>query len=400
MLSVADAEKQVLGAVTVLPAEDCPIEEVQGRVLRAALIADRDLPPFDRVTMDGYALRGDLWEAGTRRFRVAGFQAAGTVPLSLPEPDACIQVMTGAVLPEGTDVVVACEDATRDGAFIQISASIKIMVGQAIHRRGSDRLAGAVIVRPGIRLGCREIAVAAACGYSRIKVSQRPGIAVVTTGDELVNVSAPVAAHQIRRSNDLALRAALIAAGHERVERFHLRDVRREVERELWHLVAEHDVVVITGGVSKGKLDFVPRVLEELGVNRIVQGVDQRPGRPFWFGLSPRRTPVFALPGNPVSASVCLHRYTLPALAKMAGLHPPEPQFVVLTEAVKLSDGPTRFLPVTITPGSHGERFARPVPLNTSGDLAGLIGTAGFIELPASCRDFVAGTSVQFWPWS
>ena len=120
MLSVADAEKEVLAAVTVLPAEDCPIEDVQGRVLRGALIADRDLPPFDRVAMDGYALRADLLEAGTHRFRVAGLQAAGAVPLALAEPDACIEVMTGAVLPEGADVVVPCENVAREGAFIQI----------------------------------------------------------------------------------------------------------------------------------------------------------------------------------------------------------------------------------------------------------------------------------------
>ena len=399
MLSVTEAETQVLAAVAVLPAEDCAIEEAQGRVLRQPLVADRDVPPFDRVVMDGYALRCDLWEAGTRRFRVAGVQAAGAVPMVLPGPDACIEVMTGAVLPWGADVVVPYEAVTRENAFIQISPESRISPGQAIHKSGSDRRSGAVVVRPGIRLGGREIAVAAAFGYAQVQVSRQPGIAVVTTGDELVDVGSTVAPHQIRRSNDLALRAALVAAGHSRVGRFHVRDVLREVQHQLWHIVAENDVVVITGGVSKGKLDFVPRVLEELGVAKVFQGVNQRPGRPFWFGLSPRHTPVFALPGNPASSYVCLHRYALPALAKMAGLTSPEPQFAVLADAVRLESEQTIFLPVETADTPRGERLARPAPLNTSGDLAGLTGTAGFVELPAGGRGFPVGTPVRFWPW-
>jgi molybdopterin molybdotransferase len=349
--------------------------------------------------MDGYALRCDLWEAGTRRFRVAGVQAAGTIPLVLPMSDACIEVMTGAVLPEGADVVVPYECVTREDAFIRVPPDVRITNGQAVHQRGSDRRSGAVVVRPGIRLGGREIAVAAACGCSRLRVSRRPTIAVVTTGDELVGVGSSVAPHQIRRSNDLALRAALVAAGHDRVERFHLPDVVQEVEHQLWHIVAEHDVVVITGGVSKGRFDFVPRVLEELGIGKVFQGVAQRPGRPFWFGLSPRHSPVFALPGNPASSYICLHRYALPALAKMGDLAQQEPQFAELAEAVELKDELAGFFPVVTTQGPRGERFARPAPLNTSGDLAGLTGTAGFVELPAGRRVFAAGTSVRFWQW-
>jgi molybdopterin molybdotransferase len=399
VLSVAEAEKQVLAAVAPLPGEDCPIEAANGRVLRQPLVADRDLPPFDRVTMDGYALRYDLWEAGTRRFRVAGVQAAGAIPLLLPAPDACIEVMTGAVLPEGTDVVVPYETVTREDALIRISPGTTLAAGQAIHHRGSDRRAGSVVVRPGIHLGGREIAVAAACGYAQLQVSKTPKIAVVTTGDELVAVGSPVAPHQLRGSNDLALRAALIAAGHDRVERFHLPDVPREIEHRLRQIVAEHDVVVIAGGVSKGKLDFVPQVLEEIGVKKVFHGVDQRPGRPLWFGLSPRGTPVFALPGNPASSYICLHRYVLPALARMVGMMPEGPQSAVLTEAVRLKEELTNFLPVVATPGPRGERLARPAPLNTSGDFAGLTGTSGFVELPADGREFQTDTIVRFWSW-
>jgi len=399
MCPVAEAEQQVLAAVNVLPAEDCPLADAHGRVLRQALVADRDLPPFDRVAMDGYALCYNSWAAGMRRFRVAGVQTAGTIARSLPAADACIEVMTGAVLPAGTDIVVPLEEVTRENGCIQATAGARVVSGQAIHRRGSDRPAGAVIVRPGVRLGGREIAVAASCGYAHLAVTMLPKIAVVVTGDELVGVSSVVAPHQIRRSNDYALRAALIAAGQRHVERHHLHDMRHEIEHSLWHLVVEYDVVVITGGVSKGKFDFLPSVLDDLGVRKRFQGVAQRPGGPFWFGLSPRQTPVFALPGNPASSYICLHRYVLPALARMGGLPPAEPEWTVLAEAVKLSHELTGFLPARITPGPQGGNLARPAPLNTSGDFARLVDTGGFIELPAGQREFPAGATVRFWPW-
>jgi len=400
MLSVAEAEKQVLGAVSLLPAEDCPLASAHGRVLRQTIAADRDLPPFDRVAMDGYAIRHEAWQGGIRRFRVAGLQAAGTRPLTLAAEDTCIEVMTGAALPIGSDTIVPYEDTAADGSAMVVGSATSVAAGQAVHRCGSDHAAGSVIVNPGIRLGGREIAVAAACGCAHLAVSQQPVIAVVATGDELVEVSSPVAPHQIRRSNDYALRAALVGAGYPRAERFHLRDMRQEIEHVLWHIVAEYDAVLITGGAAKGKFDFLPAVLDDLGVRKIFQGVAQRPGKPFWFGRSPRQTPVFALPGNPASAYLCLQRYVLPALARMSGLTPGQPGLAVLIERVVFQPALTLFLPVTVSAGPRGERQAAPAPLNTSGDLAGLAGTDGFVELPAEVEVFEAGAVVPFWPWS
>jgi molybdopterin molybdotransferase len=216
----------------------------------------------------------------------------------------------------------------------------------------------------------------------------------------LVEVDAPVAPHQIRRSNDHALRAALLAAGYPRVERYHVQDRRQEMEHLLWHIMAEYDVVLLCGGISKGKFDFLPAVLEGLGVRRMFQGVAQRPGKPLWFGLSPRHTPVFGLPGNPASSFVCLHRYVLGALAGMSGLSAGPPQFAVLAEPVVFKSKLAWFLPVRTAPGPRGERRATPAPLNTSGDFAGLAGTDGFVELPAEQEEFDAGTAVRFWAWA
>lgn len=401
MLAPDDAEKLIRETITRFLREDCPLLEAQGRVLREEIRADRDLPPFDRVTMDGYALRSSSVSAGVKRFKIEGTQAAGMRAFALSEAeDACIEIMTGAVLPEGADCVVPFEDTQREGETMTLTGSAAPSAGSAIHQRGSDHRQGEVIVPIGMRITGREIAVAAAVGGATLTVSAVPRIAVIATGDELVEVGAGVAPHQIRRSNDYAIRAALIAAGYDRVDRYHLRDVRHEIEQRLSEILTRHDVVLLMGGVSKGKFDYLPASLEALGVKKIFHGVAQRPGKPFWFGRSTRNTPVFALPGNPVSAYTCLHRYVLPALRHASGLPPAPPRKVALSEAVSFKAPLAYLLPVRLSSGSHAELLATPHPANTSGDFAGLVATDGFVELPAEQSAFAAGYVTRFWPWT
>ncbi|HVS51781.1 MAG TPA: molybdopterin molybdotransferase MoeA [Opitutaceae bacterium] len=401
-LAPPEAEKLILQHVAPFHREDCPLLQAHGRVLREEIRADRDLPPFDRVTMDGYALRAAALAAGTREFRVHAVQAAGMRAFKLgAEADACIEIMTGAVLPEGADCIVPYEETTRVEAVVRMSeVAVKFAAGNAVHRRGSDHRAGETLVRPGALLSGREIAIAAACGRSVVTVSQRPKLAVISTGDELVEVDSPVAAHQIRRSNDYALRAALAAAGYSSAARFHLRDVRHEIEHMLWHILAEFDVVVITGGVSKGKFDYLPAELARQKVRTIFHGVAQRPGKPLWFGVGARGTPVFALPGNPVSSYTCLHRYVLPALAHASGLAAAPRRTVALAAPVAANPKATQFVPVKLSSGPRAELLAAPDPSNTSGDFGGLIGTDGFVELAAGKTDFAAGALAAFWPWA
>jgi molybdopterin molybdotransferase len=400
MLTPAEAEKAIAENLASFLREDCPLAAAHGRILRADLCADRDLPPFDRVTMDGFALRSAAVAAGVREFRIEGTQAAGMRPRHLGADDAaCIEVMTGAVLPKGADCVVPLEETQRDDNRIVLTQPAALACGGSVHRAGSDHRAGDILVRAGTKLTAREIAVAAAVGAATLTVAASPKIAVVATGDELVEVDAAVAAHQIRRSNDHALRAALISAGYPRVERFHLRDVRHEIKHRLWHIVAEYDVVLITGGVSKGKFDFLPATLAAQGVNKIFHGVAQRPGKPFWFGVSPRRTPVFALPGNPVSAFTCLHRYVLPALAQASGAAPAPARTAALAAPVTFKPALAHFLPVKLSSGPRAERLAAPVPSNTSGDFAGLVDSDGFVELPAGETDFPAGYVANYFSW-
>ena len=400
MLTPAAAEKLILDAIPLLHKEDCAIAEAHGRVLRSDLKADRDLPPFDRVTMDGFAVRASALAGGASRFRVEATQAAGMRPFELgPREDASIEVMTGSVLPVGADCVIPYEEAARDGEWAVLRPAGPAAPGTNVHKRGSDHRMGEVIVRAGVRLTGREIAVAAACGHAALTVAHSPKVAVVSTGDELVEVDALVAPHQIRRSNDHAIRAALIRAGYPRADRFHLRDMRHEIEHMLWHIIAEYDVVLITGGVSKGKFDFLPAELERQGVRKVFHGVAQRPGKPFWFGLSARVTPVFALPGNPVSAYTCLHRYVLPALDRASGMAPRAPLVAALAEPVTPRQPLAMLLPVRLASGPLAQLLATPCAVGTSGDFAGLVDTDGFVELPAGEAVFPAGYQAPFRRW-
>lgn len=402
MITPAEAEKIILESVSPFHREDCSLANAHGRVLRADLLADRDLPPYDRVTMDGFALRSAALTAGRRAFRVQGVQAAGMRAFKLgDEEDACVEIMTGAVLPEGADCVVPYEETTRDGTTIKVTAAAGgFRAGNAVHRRGDDHRANHVIVAAGTRLTGREIAVAAACGHGVVTVTQQPKLAVVSTGDELVEIDMPVAAHQIRRSNDYALRAALITAGYPNVARFHLRDVPHEMEHLLWHIIAEYDAVVIVGGVSKGRFDYVPKELERQGVMKRFHGVAQRPGKPMWFGVSARHTLVFALPGNPVSCYTCLHRYVLPALRAAMGCAPARREFAALSAPLSFKPKLTYLVPVKTISGPRAELLAEPVESNTSGDFAGLLGTDGFVELDAEPVKFPIGHIAQFWRWT
>jgi molybdopterin molybdotransferase len=400
MHTPAEAEGLIRDHLPPFQREDCPVASAHGRVLRTELRADRDLPPFDRVTMDGFALRSADWKAGTRQFTVAAVQAAGMRAFELgADVGACIEVMTGAVLPIGADCVVPNEAMRREGTTVRLTVTGVVEPGQAVHRKGGDHRAGEVIVPAGVRVTGREVAVAAACGVPVLAVSRLPRIAVIATGDELVEVDAPVAPHLLRRSNDYALRAALLASGYPVVERFHFRDIRDEIEHLLWHIVAEFDVIVLTGGVSKGKFDYLPSELERQGVSKIFHRIGQCPGKPLWFGMSSRQTPIFALPGNPVSAYTCLHRYVLPALAEAAGLPPPKCRLVALAESVVFRPKLARLLPVRLHSGPGAVLLASPQPTNTSGDFAGLVGTDGFVELPPEPEEFVSGTIAPFHPW-
>lgn len=389
MLSVIEAYAIILSHSQSLPAESVPLTQAVGRILREDILADRDFPPFDRVTMDGIAIRYEAFAGGQRTFPIAGIQFAGQPLHVLTEPAHCLEVMTGAVLPEGTDTVIRYEDIkTADGqATITIE---EISAGQNIHRRATDRRAGEVLMKAGSLLRPTEIAVLASVGKAMVACSTVPRIALIATGDELVAVTETPLPHQIRGSNTYMLYAALLRLGIE-ASLNHLPDDLEKLTSGLATILKENDILILSGGVSAGMADFVPEVLMRLGVRERFHKIAQRPGKPLWFGTTDAGKTVFGLPGNPVSTTMCLYRYLLPFLRHSMGQPPRPVSYAKLAEAVKFQPALTYFLPVSLESQADGSLQAFPLPGSGSGDYANLIDADGFMELPADKSHFAAG---------
>ncbi len=399
MTEVAEAETLILARMPKMPGVREPLARCVGRVLAEDVTAERDQPPFDRVTMDGIAILHADFAGGIRRFAIVGTQAAGAPPLERRRPGECVEVMTGAMLPEGCDTIVPVERLERHGTEAEIAAGTDVAEGQFVHRRGSDRRAGSVVLVRGTPIGGPEMAVLASAGRGEVTVAALPRIAVVSTGDELVDVDEPVAPHQIRSCNDRAIEAAIIRHVLGTVTRAKLPDDERILLDALARLHAEHDVLILSGGVSMGQFDYVPAVLERLGVELVFHKIEQRPGRPMWFGMSRDGKPVFALPGNPVSTLVCTTRYVLPALRASLGLAPHRPEHAVLADEVSMPARLAYFVPVVLASRDDGVLLAEPRPTNTSGDFITLAGTDGFVELPRGPASYPPGTAVKLFRW-
>jgi len=374
------------------------LQDGAGRILRQEVQAERDNPPFDRVCMDGVAVAGSAVSSGTRSFRVQGTQAAGAVPMTLSDASSAIEVMTGAVLPAGTDSVIPLEEYDQADGQLTLKPEATAESWRNVQRRGSDSAPGVPMLTSGMRLGAAEVAVVASAGLAGLEVSRQPRIAVISTGDELIEPGEPIADHQVRRSNAYAVVAALRLRGFTEVTDQHLRDDEALMRTQLGALLGTHDILVLSGGVSKGKFDFVPSALKALGVEEVFYQVAQRPGRPMWFGVGPRGQLVFGLPGNPVSTLVCLLRYVLPALRAAMGEKAGAPGRVAVTQAMS-GRKMTYFMPVSLTTDGQQTTLATPRQPQGSGDFLALAGTDGFIELPPRSEGYPAGFVADFHRW-
>ena len=399
MLSPSQADELIAQHLTCLPIESLPLAQCAGAVLRENIYAERDQPPFDRVTMDGIALDSRAVRDGARRLRIQAMQAAGDPPLALTGRDGCIEVMTGAAMPAGCDAVVPVEQLTvRDGE-VELAQEASVEPDQNIHRRGTDTRQGNLLLAAGTRLGPPEIAIAAAAGMPRIRVSTQPMLAVISTGNELIEPGEPIAPHQVRRSNAYAIAAALRLHGFQRVADDHIADDATELRHRLKFHLETHDVLVLSGGVSMGKLDLVPQALEELGVRCIFHKVAQRPGKPLWFGIAGSGAAVLGLPGNPVSTAVCVSRYVLPALAASQGQAASPAERMALGAPITVTPPLTLFVPIRIEIDDWGRSWAMPAPTNGSGDFTALAGTDGFVELPPGPNTYPKGFVTRMHRW-
>ena len=399
MLTPAEAQDLIGQSLAALPIESLPLAQCAGAVLRENIYAERDQPPFDRVAMDGIALASRSLGANVRAFRIQGMQPAGDPPQTLETAGACIEVMTGAVLPSGCDAVIPVEQIRICDGAAHLAADLAVEPWQNVHRRATDTRAGTLLLNAGVRLEAPDIAIAASAGMARIRVASQPSLAVISTGNELIEPGEPVLPHQVRRSNAYAIVAALKRQGFGRVADDHVRDDLKELAARLEFHLDTHDVLVLSGGVSMGRLDLVPRALADLKVRTIFHKVAQRPGLPLWFGVAASGAAVFALPGNPVSTLMCVARYVMPALFAMMGATPREPRKIALGGPVTVKQSLAFFMPVRIETDDSGRAWAMPRPTNGSGDFTALAGTDGFAELPPGPNTYPKGFVTRLHRW-
>jgi len=386
MITVEEALDIVLSRASDFGTEEIPLSEAYSRILREPIVADRDMPPYDRVTMDGIAIQFSEFSDGNREFQVEGVAPAGEPVKELKQSNGCLEVMTGAIMPENADTVIRYEDIEINNgtAVIKVDA---VTHRQNIHFRGEDRQQGDIVIKPGKRISSSEIGVCATVGKSRIKVARHPRTIIISTGDELVDIDENPLAHQIRRSNVYRL-STVLQHYHLPVDTAHLQDDRETIEKALSDYLADYDLLIISGGVSKGKFDFLPEALEAAGVQKHFHLIRQRPGKPFWFGTT---ATVFAFPGNPVSSFMCMQQYFIPWLNKCLGENKKNRPNGILTRRVDFEPDLTYFLEVTVDYASDGTIQATPVKGNGSGDLANLVDAEAFIILPRGKTTFREG---------
>lgn len=393
LISVNNALRIVLENTENFGFEIIDFLDSSGRILKEPIIADRDFPPFDRVSMDGITISSKVFDKGQREFKIEGIQAAGSEQLTLKNKNNCIEAMTGAMLPENSDAVIQYELTSIKDGIARVNTEV-VKNFQNIHKKGADRKQGAILIDENTMISAAEIGVIATVGKTKVKVAKQPKVMIVSTGNELVEVSETPAEYQIRRSNVYTL-VSLLQRININADTAHILDDKRTLTDKIEAFLTDYDVLIFSGAVSKGKFDYIPEVLNELGVKKLFYKVSQRPGKPFWFGKKEssnrQRTDktVFAFPGNPVSTFVSCLKYFYPWFAKSVGLEFEEKE-ASLTEDFSFKPQLTCFLQVKLSL-NQGILLATPLAGKGSGDLTNLVDADAFLELPSDRTNFVKG---------
>jgi molybdopterin molybdotransferase len=394
VLSYDEAAAAVMaGAERVLSCERgterVPLAAAAGRVTAEAVVADRDQPPFPRATRDGYACRaGDLAQGPLRvvgRLRAGEAWTGGDLG-----PGEAIEIMTGAGVPAGADCVAMVEHVAEGAGHVALTGPRELAAGENIVPAGAEARAEDVVVPAGRRMGATEIAAAASCGAATLSVWMRPRVAILATGDELVDVSAAPLAHQIRNSNSYSLAAQVTSAGGVPVVFAIVPDEHEATERAIAE-ASTCDLVLLTGGVSMGKFDFVEQALQTLKAEFFFTGVRMQPGKPVVFGKLPGPY-FFGLPGNPISTMVTFALFAAPLVRALGGETEAAPRFVMarVGEEVRVKAGLTRFLPARLESNVRGAQIER-IPWQGSGDLAAAARANAFLVVPETADGLAAG---------
>ena len=386
MVSVELALQIVLRSAQDFCVEEIPFIKSVGRILKEEIAADRDFPPFNRVSMDGIAIDYASFRQGQKSFEIEGVQAAGSKQIKLQNSKNCIEVMTGAVLPKNANTVIRYEDVTIKNGIATINVE-SLNDGQNVHIKGKDGNMGDILISENTIISAAEIGVLATVGKSFVKVAKQPKVMIISTGDELVGVDEVPLEHQIRRSNVFTL-VSLLERLNISTETAHITDDKPILKSKIKKYLQEYDVLLFSGAVSKGKYDFLPEVFDELGVGKLFHKVAQRPGKPFFYGKTDGCT-VFGFPGNPISTFVNCLAYFYPWYYKTVALEVGA-EMAVLAEDVSFKPNLVYFLQVKLK-NKQGKLIAFPIKGNGSGDLASLVNTDAFIQLPDNNIEFKKG---------
>jgi molybdopterin molybdotransferase len=395
MLTFEEARKQVIEQVGKRKGPRATsvvsVWDALGLVLAQEVKTDREYPPFDRSTRDGYAVRSKEAVLGAQLRCVGEIKAGDTVRERLVA-GACWQIMTGAAVPAGADAVVMIEQTSRESDLVRFERAAQPR--QNIVPRGSEASAAQTILTPGMRLGFAELALAAQVGAVQLECARRPRIAILSTGDEVVLIDETPGPFQIRNSNSVSLAAQVRIAGGEPVvlgnAADRIEDLGEKIERGL-----KEDALVLSGGVSMGKYDLVESALKAMGAEFFFDAVAIRPGKPAVFGMC-RGKPVFGLPGNPVSTMVTFELFVTPATDLLSGAEARALPLVEarLAEAMKEKSGLAHFLPARLE-WRGGLAEVRALKWQGSGDIAALAKANSFLVVPADREKLQAGENVS-----
>ena len=397
MISVAEAVQIVRQQAGKLPAEEVELQHALGRVLAGDVVADSDLPPFNRAQMDGYAVRAEDARSAPVRLRIAGESAAGRGWHQQLEEGQAVRIMTGAPVPGGADSVQQVEltHELKDGTVVELLESVE--PGKSIVQRGSEIKEGETVLSAGTTINAAMMAVLAAFGYAKVQVFRRPRVAVLATGSELVPVNRKPGQDQIRDSNNYSIGAYAELAGAV-VERLPVTgDESALLQKQIREAAKRCEVIVTSGGVSMGVYDVTKSALKELDAEIFFERVALRPGKPTVFARLPNGTLVFGLPGNPVSVSVTFNLFARAALLALQGATEPalKPETAALARSVKGTTDRESYLPAQLTTNDDGELIAFPLKWGGSSDFVAFAVATALVIVPANVTLVEAGSLVN-----
>jgi molybdopterin molybdotransferase len=401
MLALSEARAKIIETIRaargVARTETSSLSDALGRVLSQPIIADRDYPPFNRSTRDGFAVRSADLAAPGAALEIVGEIRAGASFAGAIGPGQCAEIMTGAAVPEGADAVVMIEHTHVAGARMRSDRVAE--AGQNIAPRGCEARAGEVLLAAGTRMGVAEIGVAAQVGAARVEVAARPRVAILSTGDEAVGVADAVGPFEIRNSNAVSVAALVGMAGGAAVALGNAADNSDVLHGHIEKALSSADVLVMSGGVSAGKYDLVEPVLKVMGTEIFFDAVAIRPGRPAVFARC-RGVWIFGLPGNPASTIVTFELFVRPAIELLQGAEPMALPFMAaqLTAAVRQKAALTHFLPARLTWTAEGVPQVTELPWKSSGDIVALARANGFLLVRPERLEMAAGEWAEFWP--